>query len=221
VTRALLTTLVLASIVAGVVAGSGAAADADASLVARHPAENGSMTETAVVTAEDVASAEPTTTQHGQPGVAVTLTDEGAQSFTDTLVDAGFTSDDATGNCPADGAERNDEGYCLLTVLDGEVVYAAALSPSLADAIEGGALADDPQLLLATATESNATRLAEAFGASVSENTTTERTQTPATSDSAENATATTNTTGTSVPGFGVVAALLAVALAAGVLSRR
>lgn len=213
--------LLAALLVAGVVAGSGAAADADASVVARYPAENGSMTETPVVTADDVASAEPTTTQHGRPGVTVTLTDAGAQSFTDTLVDAGFTSDNATGNCPTDGAQRNDEGYCLLTVLDGEVVYAAALAPSLADAIEGGAFADDPRLLLATATESNATRLARAFGASVAEDTTTARTQPPATSNSAENATTTTTTTDTSVSGFGVVAASLAVALAVAVLSRR
>ncbi len=218
-TRARLTALLVAGVVAAVIAGSVAAAGADASVVARYPAENDSMTETAVVTADDVASAEATTTQHGRPGVAVTLTDAGAQSFTDALVDAGFTSDRGIGNCPIEGAERNDEGYCLLTVVDGEVVYAAALAPSLADAIEGGAFADDPRLLLATATESNATRLAETFGASASENTTTARTQPPATSDSAESAT--TTATDTNIPGFGIGTALLAVALAAGVLSRR
>ena len=218
-TRALLTTLLVASIVTGVAAGGGVAADADASVVARYPAENGSMTETPVVTADDVASAEQTTTPNGGVGVMVTLTDAGAQSFTDTLVDAGFTSENGTGSCPADGAERNDEGYCLLTVVDGDVVYAAGLAPALADDVERGAFADDPRLLLTTATEANATRLARVFGASPGNETTTARTQTATTDDSA--ATATTNTTEASSPGFGAGAALLAAALAVGALSRR
>ncbi|WP_353635246.1 hypothetical protein ABSL23_07560 [Halobacterium sp. NMX12-1] len=215
-TRALLTALLVASIVA---AGGGAAAAPDASVVARYPAENGSMTETPVVTADDVATAEQTRTANGGVGVAVTLTDGGAQSFTETLVDAGFTSENGTGNCPADGAERNDEGYCLLTVVDGDVVYAAGLAPTLAENVERGGFADDPRLLLTTATESNATRLARAFGASP-ENATTARTQT-ATDDSTATSATTTNTTETNSPGFGVGAAVVAVAVAAGALFRR
>lgn len=220
--RALLTALLVASVVAGVAAGGGAAAAPDASVVARYPAENGSMTETAVVTPDDVATAEQTRTANGGVGVAVTLTDAGAQSFADTLVDAGFTSENGTGNCPADGAERNDGGYCLLTVVDGDVVYAAGLAPTLAENVESGGFEDDPRLLLTTATEANATRLARAFGASP-ENATTARTQT-ATDDSTAGATAsatTTNTTGTNSPGFGVGAAVVAVAVAAGALFRR
>lgn len=216
-TRALLTALLVASIVA---AGGGVAADADASVVARYPAENGSMTETPVVTADDVATAEQTRTANGGVGVAVTLTDAGAQSFTDTLVDAGFTAESGTGNCPADGAERNDEGYCLLTVVDGDVVYAAGLAPTLAESVESGEFADDPRLLLTTATEANATRLARAFGASP-ENATTARTQTATTDGSTATSATTTNTTETNSPGFGVGAAVVAVAVAVGALSRR
>lgn len=218
-TRALLTAL----LVAGIVAGGGVAAAPDASVVARYPAENGSMTETPVVTADDVATAEQTRTANGGVGVAVTLTDAGAQSFTDTLVDAGFTTESGTGNCPADGAERNDEGYCLLTVVGGDVVYAAGLAPTLAENVESGGFADDPRLLLTTATESNATRLARAFGASP-ENATTARTQTATTDGSTAGATAsatTTNTTETSSPGFGVGAAVVAAALAAGAAASR
>ncbi|CQH49415.1 homolog to protein-export membrane protein SecD [Halobacterium hubeiense] len=216
-TRALLTALLVASIVA---AGGGAAAAPDASVVARYPAENGSMTETPVVTPDDVATAEQTRTANGGVGVEVTLTDAGAQSFADTLVDAGFTSENGTGNCPADGAERNDGGYCLLTVVDGDVVYAAGLAPTLAENVESGGFEDDPRLLLTTATEANATRLARAFGASP-ENATTARTQTATTDDSTATSAATTNTTGTNSPGFGVGAAVVAVALAAGALFRR
>ncbi|MUV60419.1 hypothetical protein [Halobacterium sp. CBA1126] len=204
--------LLAAALVAVVVAGSGAAADADASVVARYPAENGTMTETTVVSADDVASAEPTTTRNGGAGVAVTLTDAGAQSFTDALVDAGFTTEGAARSCSTDGAERNDEGYCLLTVLDGEVVYAAGLTEPLAETIESGEFAEDPRLLLATATEADANRLARAFGADVpttteAANATTERPATESTSP---------------VPGFGVPTAVLAAALAAGAgLARR
>lgn len=218
-TRALLTALLVVSAVAGVAVG-GVAAAPDASVVARYPAENGSMTETPVVTAADVASAEQTQTANGRVGVAVTLTDGGAQSFTDTLVDAGFTTERATGNCPANGAKRNDEGYCLLTVVDGEVVYAAALAPGLAETIETGAFADDPRLLLATATESNATRLARAFGASPANATTTAGTRPATTAGSTEDAT-TTTTTDTNSPGFGAGAAVVAAALAAAVASAR
>jgi len=162
---ALLAALVVGATVMGV-AGSATGAAADdptAKIVARYPGDAGEMVEEPVVTRADVESVgelENTTTGWA---VRVTLTERGAASYAESLVDARFTDVDGVRSCTAD-SERNDEGYCLLTVVDGEVVEALSLGPSLADAIQSGEFETDPVVLVAVDDEASAARLARAFG---------------------------------------------------------
>ncbi|WP_232701106.1 hypothetical protein [Halobacterium wangiae] len=197
------------------------AADPSAEVVARYPSD-GEMVEEPVVTPSDVERAGAP--ERGETGwqVPVTLTDSGAASFTDTLVDAGFT-DEGVQSCRAD-AERNDQGYCLLTVVDGEVVSAYSLGAGLADAIESGSFEANPQFVFVTQNETTAERAARAFGWTPPETTRTSETpeSTETTVESGETTTdlADSDTSAADVPGFGLLVALLAVAVGT-VVSRR
>ncbi len=95
----------------------------------------------------------------GAPYVPVTLTDAAARNFSRTLVDNGFTDEANTSSCRYD--ESPDEpGYCIFTVIDGEVVYAASLSPGLADVMRNGEFVEDPRFVVTAANESTARSLA-------------------------------------------------------------
>jgi preprotein translocase subunit SecD len=76
-------------------------------------------------------------TDEGQQGprVPVTLTDDGAETFADAMRDEGFTTEGVQQGCAYE--ENPDEpGYCLLTVVDGEVIDAHSLGSDLAQGIE-------------------------------------------------------------------------------------
>ncbi|EMA52206.1 MULTISPECIES: preprotein translocase subunit SecD [Halococcus] len=69
----------------------------------------------------------------GQPVVPVTLSDEAAGPFATDMRQYGFDN-------PANGTCRFEEsrtGHCLLTVVDGQVVYAAGVNPNLARSFAG------------------------------------------------------------------------------------
>jgi preprotein translocase subunit SecD len=95
----------------------------------------------------------------GAPYVPVTLTDAAARNFSRTLVDNGFTDEANTSSCRYD--ESPDEpGYCIFTVVDGEVVYAASLSPGLADVMRNGEFVEDPRFVVTAVNRSTASSLA-------------------------------------------------------------
>ncbi|MES3516477.1 MAG: preprotein translocase subunit SecD [Natronomonas sp.] len=80
-----------------------------------------------------------------RPRVPITLTESAAQRFADAMIDFGFTQN--TGQCAYDLDAQQPEGgnsYCLLTVLDGEVVFAASLGDDLAAGIESGDFVESP-----------------------------------------------------------------------------
>ncbi|MFC6953575.1 hypothetical protein [Halorubellus litoreus] len=133
---------------------STAATAPNASLVARYPAD-GSMVERTVVSADAVARVgEPTNdSRTGAWTVTLTLTDDGATDFTDALVETGF-ADHPRACPPTDG--RNDDGYCLLLVVDGDAVDSFSLAPGLAQDVRSGAFADDPRLRLLAENRSEA-----------------------------------------------------------------
>lgn len=190
--------------------------ESTATVVARYPAD-GDMVETTVVTLDEIATVGPPQTQSGRWTVPITLTEPGAQSFAETVNEAGFTSEDGVANCPTERPERNDGGYCLLTVLDGEVIFAAAMSPSLADSVRRGDFVKNPQFVLVAPDEETAKELALAFDPSTNgqrDASGTEQQSNDATAQAAEDGTQ------TAVPGFGVGAAILAAGLA-GALSRQ
>ena len=144
--------------------GSGSAAETttaseptppEARLVARFPAENGSMVERTVVSAADVARVDPPVndSRTGAWTVTMALTDDGAARFTNVLVDTGFV--DHPNRCPATEG-RNDDGYCLLLVVDDAAISSFSLAPSLAQDVRSGAFAADPRLRLLAENRSEA-----------------------------------------------------------------
>ena len=91
------------------------------------------------------------TTQSGQPHVPITLSEADGQNYSEALVDLEFTSSEATGSERCRYRDNpEDAGYCLYTVLDGEVVYAASLTPRLAESIESGEFEKAPTFLMQT-----------------------------------------------------------------------
>jgi len=95
------------------------------------------------------------------PNVPVTLTDEAAANFSSALVEFGFT-DEGIANCPTDAARAdpaNATGYCLFTVHDGNVVYAAGMSAELADVIGNGEFREDPRFVMTAENMSEAREL--------------------------------------------------------------
>ncbi len=104
--------------------------------IAHYPTENGYQNTTAFER-EDIASmGQPEEGPRG-PQMSITLTEEGARQFSQTMQETGFTGEGA-GACRWQ-QNPDDPGYCLLTVVDGEeVVFAAGLSPDFAQSMESG-----------------------------------------------------------------------------------
>jgi len=99
--------------------------------------------------------------QQGTPEVPVTLRDEAASNFTDAMNRFGFTGE-GVANCPTASAVRdpdNASGWCLYTVLDGEVVYAAQMSQDLATDLSSGEWERNPQFTMTTTNLSEANQL--------------------------------------------------------------
>jgi len=146
--------------------------------------------------------------------IPVTLTRTGAESFTTTLVENGFTTTGVT-NCEWKGSP-DDPGYCLLTVVDGNVTAWHALGPALADSIESGEFEEDPRFVFSAQNETRAERIAatladEADTADGSEHD--DGTDTVTAGDAPTDTTA-NRSDGGSTPGFTVGAALLALVAA-------
>jgi preprotein translocase subunit SecD len=123
-------------------------------MVARYPNQSGSgyVNET-VLSSEELTAARKgvaTTDQRtSQTFVPITLaTEETAQNFTQSLVEAGFTTRGIS-NCRYQ-VDKNDSGYCLLTVQDDRVVYAAGVAPGLADTLRSGEFVSDPAFQINT-----------------------------------------------------------------------
>ena len=128
-------------------------------IVASFPGGSGDgaeQREESVITQGDFARVGPVRSGGGQPPyVPVTLTDEAATRFTDAMTEYGFT-DEGVGSCRWQD-DREDPGYCLYTVVDGEVQYAAGVAPSLAEAFRNGEFSEDPRFRM-TAVDAAAAR---------------------------------------------------------------
>ncbi|WP_135829732.1 preprotein translocase subunit SecD family protein [Halorussus halobius] len=95
------------------------------------------------------------------PSVRVEPTEAAARRFVDVLTDNGFT-DEGVANCRWN-SDDDDPGWCLLTVLDGEVAYGAGLSRGLASSVESGAYLDDPTFVVSASDEAEAERIRDAI----------------------------------------------------------
>lgn len=113
-------------------------------VVAHFPDENteNGYRDVTVLAREDIANVGPVqepNSQIPQPHVPITLTNEGAEQFANQMRQFGFTGagvEACPPNAPPIG--NNTDGYCLYTVLDGQVVYSARMSGDLAQTIETG-----------------------------------------------------------------------------------
>jgi preprotein translocase subunit SecD len=97
----------------------------------------------------------------GQPFVPVTLKAEAADRFVRVMVQNGFTGE-GVANCPTNVALQNPDnasGWCLYTVQDGNVVYAAQMSQDLAGTLESGDFTRDPRFTMTTNNLSEAQEL--------------------------------------------------------------
>jgi len=132
-------------------------------IIATNPTQGGNGTEYAeeeVLTSQDFSGISSAVQPSGnRPAhVPVTLTDDAAERFTSELIDRGFTSPQGTDNCRW-RQTPDDPGYCLYTVVDGNVTYAASMSPGLANTIQSGDFELDPQFIMNTNSFSEAQEL--------------------------------------------------------------
>jgi preprotein translocase subunit SecD len=128
-------------------------------LVARAPAQGGGNRTAVLATNDDFASVGAAQQGGGgrSPYVAVTLTDEAAARFTSRLVDLGITGE---GVSACRYRESPDQpGYCIYTRLNGETVFAAGMSPGLAEQIRSGEFGARPAFTLQTGNFSRAQEL--------------------------------------------------------------
>lgn len=176
-------------------------------LVALYETDDGAVVRETVIRPDDVAEVGPVErdSRTGAPYVTVTLTEAGAENFTEAMLAAGFGDG---GTCRYESAGASDPGECLLTVVDGDVVYSAGTSQDLGRSIRNGEFADDPRFRLVASNESQAEALRAAFagenGSAPGETTAEPTAATTTTADDG----------GASVPGFGSAVALAAVVLA-------
>jgi len=138
-------------------------------IVAHFPAENGSgYRNVPLFSQEGLSDVQPVRqNQQGQPVVPVTLTQEAAQNFSEAARKFGFTSQRGIYGCQYN-QNPNDSGYCLYTVagggvadneIQGRVVYAANMAPSLARTIENGDFQKDPTFQTSASNTSEAQQL--------------------------------------------------------------
>jgi preprotein translocase subunit SecD len=134
-------------------------------MIARYPTESDGYRTRTLLSNEDfteVGSARRPSGTQGQPHVSVTLTESAAREYAQASQEYGFTSAVGRSNCPTREARSDPEnatGYCLLTVRDGAVVFAAQMSPGLAQTLENGEFVDEPTFVITATNMTEAERL--------------------------------------------------------------
>lgn len=127
-------------------------------MIASYPSADGNGTErTVAIRQPAIAGISPIEEQQGQPVVPVTLTQPGAEEFSRVMLQTGFVSEAIQGDptvppggtfCNYEGAPNNS--YCLLTVLNGEVVYSSGLGEGLANDMRTGEFNASGQFVIFT-----------------------------------------------------------------------
>ncbi|WP_049969762.1 preprotein translocase subunit SecD [Haladaptatus cibarius] len=130
-------------------------------VVAHYPTGNGSYNNTTVLEKEsmtNIGQAEESPDGDGA-FVSVTLTDSAAEEFTRLMNERGFTSSEGIYACNYPQEDASQGGYCLYTVVDGEVVYGASMSDDLAPSIRNGEFKQQPSFTMTTNNISDARQL--------------------------------------------------------------
>jgi hypothetical protein len=168
---------------------------------------------------DDVARVDPVETDDasGRAFVTVTLTDDAAERFQREMVAAGF-GDGGTCNYEE---QPGQPGECLLTVVDGEVVYSAGVHQNLGTSFRSGSFADDPRFVLNAPNRSVAERIRAALDSRAGPATSDTSSTTMALAEATRTGGSTNSDSGLPTPGLTPVSALAAVSLAVATLRRR
>jgi preprotein translocase subunit SecD len=92
------------------------------------------------------------------PHVPLVLNEDSAQNFSNAMNRFGFTTGDGIGNCRY-RTSPDDPGYCLYTVVDGEIVYAAGMGSDLAQTFRQEKFTQEPSFIMQTTNMSEAREL--------------------------------------------------------------
>jgi preprotein translocase subunit SecD len=130
-------------------------------VVAGYPADAGNGTEyrnTTVLTQDEITGISPVRQGQGRPSVGVTMTESAARNFQDVMLQNGFTNEGIQ-NCRWQ-QNRENPGWCLYTVVDGERRSAATMTQDLATTLEDGdAFVNSPSFSITTNNVSDANQI--------------------------------------------------------------
>jgi hypothetical protein len=187
--------------------------------------DTGTLNTTVVLTTQDFASikpAQPADEQSPTPRVPATLTDQAAQRYANVMQEGGFTNE-GVGNCFFDESQHDGprEGeHCLYTVVDGEYVYGASMSPDLAQTINSGGFVERPRFLMQTGSFDQAQQLEAALREANEDINNSSNGDTDASDDNNSENNDSDNIDGLG-PGFGVGGALTGLCGAGYLVKRR
>ena len=135
----------------------------DVRIDATFPAENGSgYAQETVLRGEDldVGSSVQQDQRTGEYYVSVTINNRGAaEDFASNLTQAGFAENPSSCAYDLDRENNTDPGYCLLTIVDDEIVYAAGVRSNLAQSFQNGDFNEDPSFRMTARSEEEASDL--------------------------------------------------------------
>ncbi|MEF8775131.1 MAG: preprotein translocase subunit SecD [Haloarculaceae archaeon] len=120
-----------------------------------NPSGSGHLRETVLVSGAGQSdfAADPQARQGEEgrpPHVSVTLTDDAAPDFMRNLQDFGFGQPGGVACDRPQSPDGNYSGYCLMTVVDGNISYAGGMEASLSESIRTGEFVESPAFILQT-----------------------------------------------------------------------
>jgi preprotein translocase subunit SecD len=120
----------------------------------RYPAETDNGTEyrnTTVLSNQQLQRAQvgQPRVSDGVPGVPVTLTDRDGEQYAQEIRDVDWTEQEARAGCRFEENPQSS-GYCLMTLVDGELQRAYGMRPRLSRLINNGEWEDSPTFTLTT-----------------------------------------------------------------------
>ncbi|WP_440766073.1 preprotein translocase subunit SecD [Natronorubrum sp. DTA7] len=132
-------------------------------VVAYYPEDDGNHTNQTVLVGEDIATVDPPRSAERGTGyeVPVEVDSNAAPGFQSDMNALGFTGE-GQGMCQLsggdDGVNFNHDGpqYCLLTVVDGEVIDAHSMGQNLAEPMAAETWASDPSFVMGAPTQQQA-----------------------------------------------------------------
>ncbi|WP_114576761.1 preprotein translocase subunit SecD [Saliphagus sp. LR7] len=126
---------------------------------AHYPDGEGGQTNETVLEQGDFAGVDPAAynEQNGHH-VPVSVSEEAAPEFQAAMNEYGFTGP-GVGQCGFGEPGTEGQNYCLLTIVDGEVVDAHSMGPDLAGPMRTGEWVEDPQFVMAAPSQAEAQAL--------------------------------------------------------------